>query len=296
MASAKSSLELEELSQVMGEMKSKVEELVCQVCKGYPRPSEPKWYKCSENHRICQLCVESEKIGVCPCRGKISKNADEMTEALLKLKTTMFKCQHCDEKFTKETFSRHEVECIMRLVPCPFIGSNMAGPTRQCHQRIPFQNVIQHYELKHVNYENVPNGLPCINYIGKVWTKSSQDHWLWRGPFKVEAYGKVFLNLTLMSSKGIWYEWVQLLGSRKEAEDFVFSLEYNGPKNTHVFLGEVASIDETPGAIIRTGKFSSIAFESFKLQFLEEDTNYPNYSKYSGSITIKKLSEETQTN
>ena len=59
-----------------------------------------------------------------------------------------------------------------------------------------------------------------------------------------------------------------MLGSPTEAKDFLFSLEYKGPKTTHAFLGEVASIDETLNAVV-SEKSSSIAFQSFNKQFVE---------------------------
>ena len=83
-----------------------------------------------------------------------------------------------------------------------------------------------------------------------------------------------------------------MLGSPTEAKDFFFSLEYKGPKTTHAFLGEAASIDETLNAVI-SEKSSSIAFQSFYKQFVERGIDF---KKFSGRITFKKLSEETQTN
>ena len=57
---------------------------------------------------------------------------------------------------------------------------------------------------------------------------------------KIEAFGKVFLTMAT-TKNGIMYDWVQLLGSPSEAEEFIFNVEYQGPKCTHAFFGEVAS-------------------------------------------------------
>ena len=78
----------------------------------------------------------------------------------------------------------------------------------------------------------------------------------------------------------------------KEAKDFIFCLEYKGPRCTNAFFGEVASIDDTMDDVISSGKFSSIGFTIFKNQFMENcnDENYATLN-YSWSITIKKLDE-----
>ena len=281
MASAKSPLEFEELSQVIGEIKSKVEDLVCQVCKGFPKPWQPRWYKCSENHQICQSCVEFKKIRKCHCKGKISKIVDEVTETLLKLKTTLFKCCHCHEKFTKDKITQHEQECTRRWVPCPFVGSKSSGgtPTR-CPVIVPLQNVIQHYESEHVKITNGRNG------ANNVTSGTSRNH-LCMTPLKFEAFGKVFITTSMVTINGILHNWVQVIGSPEEAKGFIFSLEYKGPKTTNVFLGQVASISETFPFIIENGKSFSIALQSFKKQFLEGLIG----CKYSWSITVKKSVE-----
>ena len=104
-------------------------------------------------------------------------------------------------------------------------------------------------------------------------------------PVKIKAYGKVFITSSC-TLDGIYYQWVKLLGSPSEAKDFLFSLEYKGPKCTHVFLGEVASINETLDEMISSGKCSSIGFTTFKNQFMEGNT-----SKYHWSITVKRFGE-----
>ena len=107
-------------------------------------------------------------------------------------------------------------------------------------------------------------------------------------PVKIEAYGRVFITSS-STVDGVYYQWVKLLGSPSEAKDFIFSLEYKGLKCTHVFLGEVASINETLEEMISSdgnGKCSSIGFRTFKSQFMEGNT-----SKYHWSITVKRLDE-----
>ena len=197
-----------------------------------------------------------------------------MTEALLKLNTTMFKCRHCREKCSKETLQSHESECNQRLVPCPADG---------CREMVILELIWHHYEWEHWIILNTTNGLSYNLTLPPSWNKSRLD--FPRNAIKFEAYGKVFLS-SVLTIHGVLHEWVQLIGSRSEAEEYVFSLEYKGPKNTYFFLGEVSAIDDTVGSIITSGKSATIGFESFKTQFMEGNT-----INYSWSITVKKLDE-----
>ena len=110
----------------------------------------------------------------------------------------------------------------------------------------------------------------------------------------IKAYGKEFLNFA-ETKNGTLYEYVQLLGSPSGAEEFIFNVEYKGPKCTHAFFGEVASPEETFDSIVSSGKCSTINSEVFKTQFMEDftDSESRDLCRYSYAITIKKLNEET---
>ena len=110
----------------------------------------------------------------------------------------------------------------------------------------------------------------------------------------IEAFGQTFITFA-ETKNGTLFEYVQLLGSPSEAEEFIFNVEYKGPKCTHAFFGEVASDDETFNDIVSSGKCSTINFEVFKTQFMEDftDSESGDSCRYSYAITIKKLNEET---
>ena len=111
---------------------------------------------------------------------------------------------------------------------------------------------------------------------------------------KIEAFGRVFHTFA-ETKNGTLFEYVVLLGSPSEAEEFIFNVEYKGPKCTHAFFGEVASAEETFDSIVSSGKCSTINFEVFKTQFMEDftDSEPGDSCKYSYANTIKKLNEET---
>ena len=114
---------------------------------------------------------------------------------------------------------------------------------------------------------------------------------------KIIAFGRVFFNFG-MTKNGTLFKWVVLIGSPgspSEAEEFIFNVEYKGPKCTHAFFGEVSSRYETFNDIVSSGKCSTLNFEVFKTQFLEDftDCESGDSCKYSYAITIKKLNEAT---
>ena len=166
-----------------------------------------------------------------------------------------------------------------RLVPCPFAHIFF------CHERIKFKNLLRHCDEK---MKVIENG--TTQTIKKRMWKDIPDGFTGR-PLKIEAYGRVFITQAATKDQ-VFYQWVKLLGSPSEAKDFLFCLEFKGPRCTNAFFGEVASIDDTMDDVISSGKSSSIGFTMFKNQFMENcnDENYATLN-YSWSITIKKLVE-----
>ena len=276
MAAAKSSdFQLQEVNEAVEEI---VDDLICEICEGFPKPGQPRWYRCSDLHYICQFCVESKKVDKCNCKKKISKNFDKATEMLLKLKTLKFKCQFCKGSFTSDAITFHEIKCTQRLVTCPYVT---CGTT--CGKMVKFQDVLSHYDSHWKIYGN-DNGSNHFDIL------SSNFGDFFRPARKIEAFGKVFLTMST-TKNGIMYDWVQLLGLPSEAQDFLFNVEYKGPESTHSYLGRVASIDETFNSIISRGKCSTISSEAFKTQFIVATD--ANKVECAYTVTIKKLDGET---
>ena len=160
MASSRS-FDCQELNETVDEM---VQNLVCHLCQGFPKPGQPRWYKCSDLHYVCQSCVEFIKVNRCSCGKEISKNADKVTETILKMKTLKFKCKYCHGGFTSDAITFHETECTQRYVPCPYVN-NLDG----CNSVVKLENVLTHYELAHDNLPGFENGsCQVVTHIGTV--------------------------------------------------------------------------------------------------------------------------------
>ena len=171
-------------------------------------------------------------------RGPEGQNPASSTKDLTHL---TFQCNDCSGE------NSHDSDCDQRLVPCPF-----AYPNHACRERFTFMNLLRDFEMKHGQVGVMKNGA----------TKKNSNNF----PVKIEAFGRVFIT-TSMTRKGVYYQWVKLVGSASEAKDFVFSLEYEGFKTTHTFMGEVASIDDTTEEVISSDKCSSIECLLFDVQF-----------------------------
>ena len=153
-----------------------------------------------------------------------------------------------------------------------------------CYESFKFANFLRDFESIHGKLPVMENGASVTTgLLANDFEWDRRDYFTFG--VKIEAYGRVFISSSF-TMDGVYYEWVKLLGTPSEAKDFIFSLEYKGSGSTHVYLGKVASIDETLTEVLLDAKCSSIGFEVFKRQFMEGNT-----SKYHWSITVKRLDE-----
>ena len=180
------------------------------------------------------------------------RRARERARGYEDLTDLTFQCDDCSGE------NSHDSDCDQRLVPCPY-----AYPSYPCRERFTFMNLLRDLEMKHGQIEVMENGA----------TKQISVYF----PVKIEAFGRVFMT-TSMTRKGVYYQWVKLVGSASEAKDFVFSLECKGSKTTHTFMGEVASIDDnTVKKVISSGTCVSfecvLYFSSWSITIKRRTTN-----------------------
>ena len=183
-------------------------------------------------------------------RGPKGQNPASSTKDLTHL---TFQCNDCSGE------NSHDSDCDQRLVPCPF-----SYPNHPCKERFTFMNLLRNFEMKHGQIGVMKNGATKKNSINF--------------PVKIEAFGRVFIT-TSMTRKGVYYQWVKLVGSASEAKDFVFSLECKGSKTTHTFMGDVASIDDnTVKKVISSGTCVSfecvLYFSSWSITIKRRTNNY----------------------
>ena len=268
------------------------ERLKCESCGTHVRAGKYRWYLClsyPSQHKTCQDCKEVKNRKFCPCGGFITKEHCTMTEELLKAGTMRFKCTNlsrgCQEIHGEESMISHEIECIYRLVLCPDLG---------CDKQVPFHELLEH--LKGVKVDG--NDHFWEEHVMQKGLKVLHSHWLSeamlegnfnQAPVKIEFDGRVFLFLgEQFVYEDTFYCWIQIVGSKYEAKNYIYTLEFHGndPNVRSTYSGQVISIDETADSIKDNCLNFGINFKILKKQFVGED------SAYKVSIGIRNMKEE----
>ena len=257
------------------------EKLECYICKSGLRAGKPHWYRCTQDHRICQDCREVEEKKNCSCTKFIPLKYCEVIDALLSLDKMQFKCENlsrgCQESLDKENMIYHQTECIYRLVRCPCITCKSKAPA-------PFHELLDHMKPDCiVDLSGVYN-----TFVFYYDRKISVGHYR---PRKIIAENKVFFSV-IRFKEDLLYHWIQFYGSSIEAKNYSYTLEYHNntktPEVTCSFGDQVVSIDETADSIIEKVNCLAISRKLFENKFvLADDT-------FTLSVKILNLKEEVK--
>ena len=119
------------------------EELKCYICESRLKAGKHRWYRCTQAHLVCQDCKEVKEKKNCSCSRFIPPEHIKVIEALLDVDKMKFKCENlargCQESSDKENMISHQVECIQRLVKCPYVS---------CESKVPFLELLDHMKEK----------------------------------------------------------------------------------------------------------------------------------------------------
>ena len=263
-----------------GELNQILNDLKCEICKGGPKAGKPRWYKCLQFHDICQDCKETDGNLTCStCHSDIPNKRCKFRESILKMRSVRFKCSNqargCNEYLEKKEMKAHETECIYRLVQCP---------NAFCMKKIVLGQLMSHLDfkrkIKSIKYgEKTTLYFPVYQNIFKNGNFSSY-------PLPLECNGIIFLGMC-QESKGTFYQWVQMIGSVHEAENFNYTFEYDAKdkfQSKLSYTGKMLSIDSGLGHCFTTN------YKALKSQFMNEDEEIIH------TITIRNLKEETARN
>ena len=205
-----------------------------------------------------------------------------MTEAFLKSKSMRFTCKNeergCRRILDDKAMVYHESECIYRLVKC-FV----------CWYKVPVHELLEHMKAK--------NDYVDRKYDVKVGAKVTLSHTFNEKdlkstfcllPIRLHFDNRVFLFVG--KRRDLFYCWIQLIGSEREAKNYYYTLEFHGtdPNTRHVYTTQVMPIDETSESIIAANKCFGIKFSSFKTQFVHDDFR----CKF--SISLRNMKEEAK--
>ena len=192
------------------------------------------------------------------------KDNSDKTSTLIHCPNRVRGCEEYDDTNSKEQNKQHKVWCVFRLVKCPRIS---------CGQVLPFHSLLEHMEkFKDFSVKYITEfGKPVKNDVTIKEEYFNRGSFTFR-PVIVEIDGHVFLSI-LVENTRIVFHWIQLYGSRWEAEKFLYVLEYYGGSGGKrecltSYRGQVLAIDETPTDIEDHCKCFTIAFKALKAQFI----------------------------
>ena len=261
------------------------EELKCFICQNGVIAGKHHWYKCLQGHMLCQDCREVTLKGKneCSCNKPFVEGGHcKMTESLLNLDKMQFKCENlprgCQEKLEKESMIFHQTECIYRRVKCP---------RKKCESQVPFHELLEHMKQKCMLRTVVK-----MHFREKLAFFTSNDY-----PVIIEIESKTFLSCVAFSQGSpvpLLHHWIYLVGSPQEAKHFSYTFEYQNEKQTtkNTFVGQVISIDETAGSIVRSGNCLGISYNLCTSKFTTR--NEENKHLFKPTVMIRNLKEEAK--
>ena len=266
---------LSELCQVLSDR------LKCKMCKSGLRAGKHRWYSCQGDHKICQDCMDNGKCwtsrysllclksfsDICSCGRTVSPQHCKMTEDLLKTTTILFNCSFvnrgCGEKLVEASMLSHEKECIYRPVRCPRMT---------CKTKVPYYDLLQHLANDDKVYKNYGMDRIYLQYID--YQRKRDQIFLYPMKFIFDQSVFIFTGRKDQSSETLFC-WLQLVGSRHEAKNYVFTLEFHGHNSGSVtYTGSVFSIDDSYKSISEGLKCYGMNYGVFKTQFLDEDGRF----------------------
>uniref|UniRef100_A0A1B0FGE3 E3 ubiquitin-protein ligase n=1 Tax=Glossina morsitans morsitans TaxID=37546 RepID=A0A1B0FGE3_GLOMM len=205
----------------------------CPVCFDYVLPPI---LQCSSGHLVCVSC--RSKLTCCPtCRGPLANIRNLAMEKVAY--SVRFPCKYsacgCPAVVLYTEKQQHEEICEYRPYPCPCPGAT-------CKWQGSLDHVMQHLKISHQSIttlqgEDIVFLATDINLPGAVDWVMMQS-----------CFGHQFMLVLEKREKydghQQFFAVVQIIGSRKEAQNFVYRLEINGNRRRLTWEAMPHSIHE----------------------------------------------------
>ncbi|KAL7072961.1 hypothetical protein ACQ4LE_007745 [Meloidogyne hapla] len=236
----------------------------CPVCLDYMLPP---YLQCQAGHLVCGNC--RPKVSACPtCRGPVPHIRNLGME---KIATNLqFPCKFahsgCNQFFFHQEKVEHEEICEFRPYQCPCPGAS-------CKWQGGLNDVMGHLMKLHKSIttlqgEDIVFLATDINLPGAVdWVMMQSCY---------NAYFMLVLEKQDKQEQGgtnyqMFYAVVQLIGTKKEAENFVYKLELSNNRRRLFWEASPRSIHEGVAAAI--AQSDCLAFDTSHANFFAENGN-----------------------
>ncbi|CAG0885805.1 unnamed protein product [Cyprideis torosa] len=232
----------------------------CPVCFDYVLPPI---LQCSSGHLVCQTC--RPKLTCCPtCRGALGNIRNLAMEKVAS--TVMFPCKYasngCTGSLLHTEKPEHEESCEWRpyVCPCPGASCKWQGSLEQVMAHL----LHIHKSITTLQGEDIVFLATDINLPGAVDWVMMQS-----------CFGHHFM-LVLEKQEKIeghqqFFAIVQLIGSRKQAENFAYRLELNGHRRRLTWEATPRSIHE--GVASAINKSDCLVFDTATAQLFADNGN-----------------------
>jgi hypothetical protein len=200
----------------------------CPVCFDY---ALPPILQCQSGHIVCSQC--RQKLSSCPtCRGPLGNIRNLGMEKVAD--TILFPCKYQTNGCLLNLVHKHKLEhedcCDFRPYMCPCPGAS-------CKWQGSLDNVMQHLWLAHKSITTLQG--EDIVFLATDITLPGAVDWV----MMQSCFGHHFM-LVLEKQEQQFFAIVQLIGSRQQAEKFVYRLELNGSKRRLTWESTPKSIHE----------------------------------------------------
>ncbi|KAJ8299643.1 hypothetical protein KUTeg_023703 [Tegillarca granosa] len=189
----------------------------CPVCFDY---ALPPIMQCQSGHIVCQSC--RQKLTMCPtCRGPLGNIRNLAMEKVAS--TVNFPCKYCNSGCPATLLhtdkTDHEETCEFRpyCCPCPGASCKWQGALEQVMNHL----MQQHKSITTLQGEDIVFLATDINLPGAV-------DWVMMQSCFGHNFMLVLEKQEKMEGQQMFYAIVQLIGTRKQAENFAYRLELNG--------------------------------------------------------------------
>ncbi|UJR36360.1 hypothetical protein I4U23_029086 [Adineta vaga] len=200
----------------------------CPVCFDY---ALPPILQCQSGHIVCSQC--RQKLSSCPtCRGPLGNIRNLGMEKVAD--TILFPCKYQTNGCLISLMHKHKLEhedgCDFRPYMCPCPGAS-------CKWQGSLENVMQHLWLAHKSITTLQG--EDIVFLATDITLPGAVDWV----MMQSCFGHHFM-LVLEKQEQQFFAIVQLIGTRQQAEKFVYRLELNGNKRRLTWESTPKSIHE----------------------------------------------------
>jgi len=218
--------------------------LECPVCLKVPR--QPPIYQCERGHCICSVC--HAKLTNCPvCRIPLGKTRSLIFEKVLSKMphSCKFSDYGCKMEHTKTTLECHEKDCGYRLVNCVDLA---------CQTQVPMAQLVEHMKKDHERGDFVHTESNTYRSHFIVQSSDFTGEIMWISDHIVFE-DRHFFRECCRSKDGQWFVWVYMIGSRKECEEYIYTVKImsDGREEELMYRGRCVPLDIAKEKLVQVG-------------------------------------------